>query len=197
LTGRPITRSNVRLFRFEAAHDETHLPTIRRQAQADARLSRPDEERRGPQSSFRAPREGSRTSRALTPDRAHRQLGQPRRGARVRRLTGVGAFDGLFRTGRRHEGHYLQIVSAPAQHDVGRAGFVIGRKALPLAVDRNRLRRLLRVELARVRPAIEAYDVIVRLTRACARSELRAVADEAERLLRPLARAGATSIESP
>ncbi len=91
----------------------------------------------------------------------------------------------------------MQIVSAPAQRETGRAGFVIGRKALPLAVDRNRLRRLLRVTLERARPEIEAYDVIVRLTRGCARSELCAVAAEAERLLQPLARAPATPVESP
>jgi ribonuclease P protein component len=78
-------------------------------------------------------------------------------------------------------------VSAPAQQRVGRAGFVIARKALPLAVDRNRLRRLLRVELARARPALDAYDVIVRLMRSCARSELSAVAAEAGELLRALA----------
>jgi len=104
-------------------------------------------------------------------------------------------FATLLRTGRRREGHYLQIVSAPAQREIGRAGFVIGRKALPLAVDRNRLRRLLRVTLARSRPAIEAYDVIVRLTRGCARSELPAVAAEAARLLGPLAQARPTPAE--
>jgi ribonuclease P protein component len=55
-------------------------------------------------------------------------------------------------------------------------------------VDRNRLRRLLRVAIMRARPAIDGYDVIVRLKRACARDELTAVAAEAEQLLRALAR---------
>ena len=103
--------------------------------------------------------------------------------ARARRLTGIGAFETLLRTGRRRDGDYLQLVSTPARSGVGRVGFVIGRKALPLAVDRNRLRRLLRVAIARARPAIDDYDMILRLRRRCARSELGSVAAEAERLL--------------
>jgi ribonuclease P protein component len=78
-------------------------------------------------------------------------------------------------------------VSAPAQREYGRAGFIIGRKALPLAVDRNRLRRLLRVALARSRPGIDGYDVILRLARGCTRRELDAVAADADMLLRTLA----------
>jgi ribonuclease P protein component len=107
-------------------------------------------------------------------------------GARRRRLTGIGAYDTLLRTGRRRDGEYVQLVSMPASRSIGRAGFVIGRKALPLAVDRNRLRRLLRVAVERAGPAAEAHDVIVRLVRRCRRDELTAAAAEAERLLRGL-----------
>jgi ribonuclease P protein component len=74
-------------------------------------------------------------------------------------------------------------VSAPAQRETGRAGFVIGRKVLPLAVDRNRLRRLLRVAVDRARPAIDGRDLILRLTRRCRRDEIGAVAAEGARLL--------------
>jgi ribonuclease P protein component len=108
------------------------------------------------------------------------------RGARRYRLTGVGAFEGLFRTGRRCEGTWLQIVAVPAQAGPGRVGYVIGKKALPHAVDRNRVRRVLREELRRARPGIEDFDVIVRLKRACARHEVPAVAAEAAMLLNAL-----------
>jgi ribonuclease P protein component len=77
-------------------------------------------------------------------------------------------------------------VSAPAQRRTGRAGFVIGRKVLPLAVDRNRLRRLLRVAIDRARPAIDGHDVILRLTRRCRRDEIDAIAAEGARLLAAL-----------
>ncbi len=73
----------------------------------------------------------------------------------------------------------------------GRVGYVIGKKALPHAVDRNRVRRVLREVLRRARPAIEAYDVIVRLMRVCARHEVPAVAAEAAALLNALIARGA------
>jgi ribonuclease P protein component len=69
----------------------------------------------------------------------------------------------------------------------GRVGYVIGKKALPRAVDRNRVRRVLRVAVARARPGVEAWDVILRLKRGCTRDEVRAVAAEATTLLAALA----------
>ena len=108
-------------------------------------------------------------------------------GSRRFRLTGPGAFETLFRSGRRREGAYLQIVSVAAARECGRAGFVIGRKALPLAVDRNRVRRMLRVVLRNARPAIDGYDVIVRLKRGAPRALFPAIVAEAARLLATLA----------
>ena len=109
------------------------------------------------------------------------------RGGRRFRLTGSGAFETVFRSGRRREGAYLQVVSVAAARECGRAGFVIGRKALPLAVDRNRVRRMLRVVLRNARPAIDGYDVIVRLKRGAPRAEFPSIAVEAARLLATLA----------
>jgi ribonuclease P protein component len=47
----------------------------------------------------------------------------------------------------------------------GRVGFVVGRKALPRAVDRNRFKRKLREVLRRARPDLEGYDLVVRRAR--------------------------------
>jgi ribonuclease P protein component len=60
---------------------------------------------------------------------------------------------------------------------------VIGAKAIPLAVDRNRLRRRLREIVRAARPAIESFDVIVRVKRAVMRSEIPAAATEGQDLL--------------
>lgn len=76
----------------------------------------------------------------------------------------------------------------PAARHPGRVGYVIGRKALPRAVDRNRVKRILRAVVAAARPAIEAYDMIVRLKRACGRNETALVRAEAIRLLEALPR---------
>lgn len=59
----------------------------------------------------------------------------------------------------------MQVVSVPAAKPLGRAGFVVGRKALPRAVDRNRLKRLLREMLRAVRPEATALDLVIRLKR--------------------------------
>jgi ribonuclease P protein component len=109
------------------------------------------------------------------------------RGSRRFRLTGPGAFEAVFRSGRRREGTYLQMVSVAKARECGRTGFVIGRKALPLAVDRNRVRRMLRVMLQSARPKIDGYDVIVRLKRGAPRAEFPLIVTEAERLLASLA----------
>ena len=92
----------------------------------------------------------------------------------------------MFRTGRRVEGLYLQLVVAPAAARSGRIGYVIGRKVLARAVDRNRIRRKLREIERAMRPALAAFDVIVRVKRVRNRAEQDAAADEAQRLLSAL-----------
>jgi len=102
------------------------------------------------------------------------------------RLRGVGAFETIFRTGRRREGRFLQVIATAAARDCGRVGIVIGSKALPRAVDRNKVRRMLRIRLSRARPAIERYDLVLRLKKAAPRAEFHLIADEATKLLSAL-----------
>jgi ribonuclease P protein component len=102
-------------------------------------------------------------------------------------LTGAGAFEAVFRAGRRREGEFIQLVSTAAARDCGRVGFVIGKKALPRAVDRNRVRRLLRVLLVGSRDALGGLDVIVRIKRGAPRTEFASMVAEASRLLATLA----------
>lgn len=108
------------------------------------------------------------------------------------RLTGVGAFEALFRAGRRIEGRYVQLVHTAAARDPGRVGFVVGRKVLPRAVDRNRFKRLVREMLRRARPELLHLDLIVRLKRPLAAAEIGAAATEAGDLLVRCARARAS-----
>ncbi len=96
-------------------------------------------------------------------------------------------FDALFRRGRRTQGRWIELVVATAEHPPGRAGLVVGRKALARAVDRNRFKRRMREALRAARPAIEAYDVIVRLKRPAPGPELVSAVNEARTLLTALA----------
>ena len=92
----------------------------------------------------------------------------------------------MFREGRRRQGDYVELVAIPALASPGRVGLVVPKKALPLAVDRNRVRRVLRAAQQAARPEILDYDVILRLKRGCPRSAFRAVGTEAGKLLATL-----------
>jgi ribonuclease P protein component len=97
-------------------------------------------------------------------------------------LRGASAFDSLFRHGRRIDGRYLQCVVA-ATAAQGRVGWVISRKHVPRAVDRNRLRRQIREMLRTARVKFVHYDLIVRVKRPLVAADLPAAAAEARALL--------------
>lgn len=98
-------------------------------------------------------------------------------------LSGAGAFDSLFKRGRRIEGRYMQLIVADTDASQGRVGFVISRKALVRAVDRNRLRRQIRAMLAARHPALADIDLIVRVKAPLKRADLAAAAGEARALI--------------
>lgn len=91
-------------------------------------------------------------------------------------------FAAVFRRGQRFEGERLQLVAASANGE-GRVGYVIGKKLLARAVDRNRLKRTLREAIRARRPAMNAFDVIVRLRRPCGSKDLAAALADASALL--------------
>jgi ribonuclease P protein component len=99
-------------------------------------------------------------------------------------------FDRLFRAGRRLDSPRVQLVFAPAADPPGKIGYVIGAKHMPRAVDRNRLRRVLRETLRTRRGMLEGLDVVVRLRRGCARAEVSSVVSETLTLLDRLEGAG-------
>jgi len=199
LTETRSTRSNTRLFpqpprtalvRWARTPDpdrkrhETHVPTLEDPPRADPRLSGPHEDCRRAQGALGAPRQGPRPAFRLivSSDRP----GRPSAGERRYRLTGIGTFDALFRSGRRRQGRWIEIVAASAARPPGRVGLVVGRKVLRRAVDRNRFKRKVREAIRRARPAIEAHDVIVRLKRPAPGPELDAAADEAAAMIAQL-----------
>ena len=89
----------------------------------------------------------------------------------------------MFRHGARHEGRHVQIVIAPSGVAGGRTGFVVGRKSLPRAVDRNRLKRMLREFLRVSRRELAAFDLVIRVKRPVTREQLPTVAAEAIALI--------------
>jgi len=65
-------------------------------------------------------------------------------------------------------------------------GYVIGRRSIPLAVDRNRLRRRLREVVRAARPGVLAFDVIVRVRAPVPRGEITVAVEEARVLMERL-----------
>jgi ribonuclease P protein component len=98
-------------------------------------------------------------------------------------LRGAAAFARLFRQGRRIEAEHLQLLAVPAGGAIGQVGYVIGKQQLKLAIDRNRLKRRLREAVRLRRPALDRFDIVLRLRRGCAPSAIAAVGAEAARLL--------------
>lgn len=167
---------------FQGFRHETHVPTVQDPPRPQSRVSRPHEQRRRAQGARRPPGEGSRPAHSgLTPRAPHRA---PR--GRAYRLRGARAFEAIFKGGARFDGRYLQLVAAPAAQRPGRIGFIIPRRAIALAVDRNALRRRLRDAHRHARPAIERFDVIVRVRQAVPRADIRAAVAEAATLLQAL-----------
>jgi ribonuclease P protein component len=77
----------------------------------------------------------------------------------------------------------MQLLFLPAASFPGRVGFIVGRKAMPRAVDRNRLKRKLRELVRAARPGVHAVDVVFRVKQALPRQSIDAAADEARALL--------------
>jgi ribonuclease P protein component len=99
------------------------------------------------------------------------------------RLRGAAAFAAVFRSGRRFEAGRLQLLAIRAIAGSGRVGYVIGKKLLGRAVDRNRLKRKLREAIRVRRPAMNAFDLVLRLRQPCAAAEVAGVAADAAALL--------------
>lgn len=89
----------------------------------------------------------------------------------------------MFRDGTRFDGRQVQIIAMPAALPLGRFGLVVGRKALPRAIDRNRFKRLVRQAFRSARAETAAFDVVVRLRAPLKRADVDNAAHEAAELL--------------
>ena len=71
----------------------------------------------------------------------------------------------------------------PNQHGHARLGIVVGRKALPRAVDRNRFKRLVREQFRKVAAQLQALDIVVQAQGKLALADLEVLPVELSRIL--------------
>lgn len=79
---------------------------------------------------------------------------------RDRRLLSPPEFSRVFRTGRRLGDRYFTLVYAPGPGPAARLGLAVSRKVSRRAVERNRIKRLVR-EAFRRRNALPPLDIVV------------------------------------
>jgi ribonuclease P protein component len=142
-----------------AVSHETYLSAEEAQTGPDSRLSRADAHSRRPGHAEAAARKGSQAPHGLMRN-VHGARPRPGRG----RLSRSADFDRVFRSGRSHAGRELVLYLFPRVGDTGpaRLGLSVSRK-LGGAVDRNRVKRLLREAFAqesdRLPPATDAVII--------------------------------------
>lgn len=89
-------------------------------------------------------------------------------------------FSSVFRFKCAQRGACLDVLARPNGLGHARLGLVVGRKLLRRAVDRNRLRRLLRERFRLNQGRLGALDIVVRLKSPARESQIQ---EEFDRLL--------------
>ncbi|NHA15810.1 ribonuclease P protein component [Thioalkalivibrio sp. XN279] len=119
----------------------------------------------------------------------------PHRFARSQRLLSPPEFGRVFRTGRRHGDRYFSLVFAPGPGPAARLGLAISRKVSRRAVQRNRIKRVVR-ECFRRRPDLPVVDIVVMARPGAAACDNRELTASIEALLERTARTCAASRSS-
>lgn len=156
--------------------NQTHIPAVRGQAQAHARLSGPHEITRRPRRSERAPREGTQTRRDLSEGRHTAGYAF----SRAQRLQSEAEFAAVAQAGpdaiRVSQRWFMLIakpaastetVAAPIARRV-RFGLTVGKRLARRSVDRVLIKRILREAARHSVPALTAIattdlDIVLRL----------------------------------
>jgi ribonuclease P protein component len=110
--------------------------------------------------------------------------------ARRYRLTKTDEFSSVFGFRRAIRGKLLMLHYQPRPDGMNdaRLGVVVGKKLLKRAVDRNRLKRIIREQFRRVRIDLPGIDLIVRLAVKPAPFDGRLIAEDFHALLAKLQR---------
>ncbi|MDP1673415.1 MAG: ribonuclease P protein component [Burkholderiales bacterium] len=79
------------------------------------------------------------------------------------RLTTAAQFEAVLASGRRSGSRVFLVRTLPNVSCGARLGLIVGKKAAPRAVDRNRVKRLVRIIHRQLLEELDAMDVVVQL----------------------------------
>lgn len=77
------------------------------------------------------------------------------------RLRGARRFERVFARGRRYTDNCFTVIAAANGRDRARLGLAIAKRRVPRAVDRNRIKRIVRESFRRRAAALPAVDLVV------------------------------------
>jgi ribonuclease P protein component len=106
--------------------------------------------------------------------------------ARSVRLTKPAQFEAVLAGGRRSGSKCFLVRALPNVGDGPRLGLIVGKKAAPRSVDRNRVKRLIRIVHRELAAELDALDVVVQLRGSPRSSDNAALFKELQELLRGL-----------
>jgi len=175
LTRRRVKGCNSALFSSRATHYEADLSAFENAPQAHARFScaQPDPRRAG--SAARSPGQGAVAIERLSSGSAT----LPRRARLLRREHYVEA----LAAGRTRTQRYFTLYVRPNGESLARIGIITSKRVAPRAVDRNRMKRLVREAFRSMRQQLQGVDIVVQLRRCPPRSATATARAEVARLL--------------
>jgi ribonuclease P protein component len=106
---------------------------------------------------------------------------------RAARLRSGKDFKRGLKARRCGSGRWFTASAVANQGDVARLGIVIGRRVLPQATRRNRIKRVTREHFRKLAAGFGPVDVVIRLRTRLTAEDMAEAEGEVERLLRGLA----------
>ena len=107
--------------------------------------------------------------------------------SRRARLLKPGEFEAAFKRGTRHTERWLTAVSVANQTGAPRLGLAIAKKVLPLAVQRNRLKRKIRESFRNHQDRLLPLDTVILARPGCAKASAADIDRSLERLWKRIA----------
>ena len=73
----------------------------------------------------------------------------------------------------------IRFYARPNDLEFPRLGLIVGKRGVPLAVDRNRLKRLVRSDFRKRRTTLAPYDIVVQITARLTSDDLKGILADA------------------